>query len=245
MATWISPKVAVFVTKLANRFLTGELTTEESKAAAAQVDAAFNIRKAPQELVAWHKQRDDGRRATTLANAAIHGASKKATGRDYAMISDAVNWAATGRKTKQLRAELGIKGTPRNHMAAGQLSMVAYMEAVTAETAGEKLRELQGDVPPRLLVDEAGRLAMTTFEYTRDTGGHTMRLLARAPPTIAQVDRALQAAAPNKRQRLVLEKAEMKPVAALPAPLTVNKGIQKYFRTVPMAVPDSALDLYD
>jgi len=196
-------------------------------------------------LVAWHKQRDEGKQATVLANATIRTATgNRAAGWDYAKIHDAVNWAATGRKTKALRTELGIKGTPRDRMAMPQLSMVAYVEAMTAAKVGEKRLASGTDVRPAQAVDEAGRLAYTTYDFVRGTGGHDMPLLAQAPPTVAQLDKALLAAAPTKRQRLIIDKAAMRPAAALPAP-PAPEGIQKYFRTVPAAVPDSSLDLYD
>lgn len=244
LATWISPKVAVFVTKLATRYLAGELTTEESQAAAAAVAQAFGGGSPPAQLVEWHKQRDEGRQATARANRLIQEATgNRAGGWDYAKIHDAVNWAATGRKTKDLRAELAIRGTPRNHMAAPQLSIVAYVEAMAGEKVGEKRRALGADVAPSEAVAEAGCLAYKAHDFTRGTGGHALPLLAEAPPTLAQVGKALGAAVPTKRQRATLERAAMRTAAALPAPPA--KPISDYFRTVPAAVPERELDLYD
>ncbi|KAK9844828.1 hypothetical protein WJX74_007382 [Apatococcus lobatus] len=199
------------------------------------------------KLVDWHKQRADGKEATVRANLAIKAATGNlAAGWDYAKIHDAHNWAATGRKTKQLRAELGIRGTPRDHMAAPQLSMVAYVEAMTAEKVGRKRLAAGADIPPTSAVDEAGRLSYTAHDFTRGTGGHDVPLLAQAPPTLEQLGRALRAAEPTKRQRLTIERAAMRPAAALPAPGHA-RDIASFFckRTVPAGVPESELDLYD
>lgn len=246
LAMWISSEFAVFVVNIADRFLTGQLTTEESKQAASEVAQWFRPEHA--KLVEWHKQRQDGREAAKASCQAIREATgNKATGLDYARLHDATNWAAAGKKTKVLRKELGIKGTPRDHMAAPQLSIVAYVEALGASKVGEKRRLQQEDIPAQTAVEVVGKLAYKAHNFTKDTGGHELPLLAQKPPTMEQVAKALGAPKPSKRQQLVLEKAEMKTAEALPAPTNPQKrqGILKYFNAVPRAVPSSELDLYE
>ena len=235
----------MLVTDIADRYLTGQITTEESQAAAARVAQLFQPNEA--KLANWHKQRNDGKMHTKQSNMAVQMATgNRATGLDYAQLHDCVNWAATGRKTKQLRQELGIKGTPRDHMDACQLSMVSYVEGMGAKKVGEKRRLAEIDIPPKEAVQEMGKLAHTAHGFTKETGGHVLPLLAQRPPTMEQFRKALQAPEPTKAQQVVLQKAEMKPVAALPAP--PKKGsIMNFFKPapIPKAVPLSELDLFD
>ena len=242
LATWISPEFAVFVVNVADRFLTGQLTTEESLAAASQVAQLFKPEHA--KLAEWHRQRSEGKTATKASNMTIQVATgNKASAVNYGAIHDSVNWAAAGKKTKQLKRELGIKGTPRDHMATPQLSMIAYVEAMGAAKVGEKRKELEHDVEPQQAVQIVGKLAYTAHHFTKSTGGHALPMLADKPPTMEQLSKALGAAVPNKRQQLVLKKAEMKPALALPMP----GQITKFFKpaTVPRAVPESELDLFE
>lgn len=245
LATWISPRFEVLVTEIADRYLTGQITTEESQAAAATVAQLFNPDHV--RLADWHKQRQDSREATKVCNLAVQQATgNRASGVNYACLHDSANWAAAGYKTKELRRQLGIKGTPRDHMAAPQLSMVAYVEGLGAVKVGEKRALAQADLEPRATVEEVGRLAYEAHHFTKGTGGHALALLAHKPPTMKQVQKALEAPKPTKRQQLVLQKAEMRPAAAMPAPKT-GQDIRRFFKAaaVPRAVPASQLDLYE
>lgn len=234
----------MLVTEIADRYLTGQITTEESQAAAAKVAQLFQPNLV--RLAEWHKQRNDSRTFTKESNMIIQAATgNKATGINYALLHDAVNWAATGRKTKHLRQELGIKGTPRDHMDALQLSMVSYVEGMGAQKVGEKRRMQELPVSPDEAVKEVGKLAYTAHQFTRSTGGHDLQLLMHKPPTMEQLRKALEAPAPTKTQQAVIQKAEMKPAAALPAPPQDTRTMKDFFRPIPKAVPDSALDLYD
>ncbi|KAK9816104.1 hypothetical protein WJX74_003750, partial [Apatococcus lobatus] len=49
LATWISPRFEVLVTDIVDRYLTGQITTEESRAVAAEVERVFP-RTVPPEL---------------------------------------------------------------------------------------------------------------------------------------------------------------------------------------------------
>lgn len=236
------------MTDIADRYLTGQITTEESQAAASEVAKLFQVPEQA-KLAEWHRQRNEGRGFTKLSNLTIRAATgNKATGVNYAMMHDAVNWAATGRKTKQLRVELGIKGTPRDHMDALQLAMVSYVEGMGGQKVGEKRRLSQQDIPPKDAVEEVGKLAYAAHGFTKTTGGHSLPLLMHKPPTMQQLDKALKAAAPTKTQQRILQKAEMKPVLALPAP-PAKGTLESYFSLkpapIPAAVPNSELDLFD
>ncbi len=249
LATWISPRFEVLVTEIADRYLTGQITTEESQAAASEVAKLFQVPEQA-KLAEWHRQRNEGKGFTRESNLIIQRATgNRATGVNYASLHDAVNWAATGRKTKALRQELGIKGTPRDHMDGLQLAMVSYVEGMGAAKVGEKRRLLQQDVSPKEAVEEVGKLAYEAHSFTRSTGGHSLPLLMHKPPTMQQLDRALKAAAPSKTQQRILQKAEMKTVQALPAPAPSKNTLDAYFTRkptpIPAAVPHSALDLFD
>ncbi len=73
LAMWISPEFAVFVVNIADRFLTGQLTTEESLTAASQVAQWFRPEHA--KLLEWHKQRADGKEAAKASALAIKAAT--------------------------------------------------------------------------------------------------------------------------------------------------------------------------
>ncbi len=247
LATWISPRFEVLVTEIADRYLTGQITTEESRAAAGQVARLFEV--PDQARVAeWNRRRDESRGFTRESNETIRLATgNRATGVNYAALHDCVNWAATGKKTKQLRQELGIKGTPRDHMDALQLSIVTYVEGMGAQKVGEKRLRADADVEPKEAVEEVGRLAYKAHEFTKTTGGHGLPLLSARPPTMAQLGRALAAPVPGKTALAVLEKAAMKPaVLRLAAPKKTGP-LDRFLKParVPAAVPHSELDLYD
>ena len=247
LATWISPRFEVLVTNIADRYLTGQITTEESQAAAGQVAQLFGVPNKAR-IAEWNARRDDSREFTKESNMTIQLATgNRATGVNYSMMHDVVNWAATGRKTKQLRQELGIRGTPRDHMDALQLSIVTYVEGMGAQKVGEKRRLMETDVAPKEAVEEVGRLAYKAHEFTKTTGGHGLPLLSHKPPTMEQLGRALAAPVPGKRARMILEKAEMKPAQLrLPAP-TGRGTLHRFLKpaAVPAAVPHTELDLYD
>ncbi|KAK9826957.1 hypothetical protein WJX74_001647 [Apatococcus lobatus] len=246
LATWISPRFEVLVTDIADRYLTGQITTEESQAAAGQVAALFAV---PDQgkIAEWNRRREESKMFTRESNLTIQLATgNRATGMNYAQLHDCVNWAATGRKTKQLRRELGIRGTPRDHMDALQLSMVTYVEGMGAQKVGEKRRLAEEDVTPKEAVEEVGRLAYKAHEFTKTTGGHGLPLLGQRPPTMEQLGRALAAARPGKMARLILEKAEMKPAQLRLAAPKKTGPMDRFLKpAVPGAVPHSELDLYD
>ncbi|KAK9864846.1 hypothetical protein WJX84_001417 [Apatococcus fuscideae] len=207
----------------------------------------------PPELTEWHRQRDEGREATKRAGAAIREATgNRAGGYHYAQCHDATNWAATGHKTKALKKQLGIRGTPRDHMPAPQLSIVAYVEAMASEKVGRKRLLLGADVAPCEAVREVGVLANAAHGFTRATGGHALPMLARRPPTTERYARALEAPAPTKRQRAVLEDGGMRAAPALPPPDSRKAGLVRYLVPVPLPTPvapvpllPGELDLYD
>ena len=117
--------------------------------------------------------------------------------------------------------------------------MVAYVEGMGAQKVGENRKAQETPVLPWEAVQEVGKLAYSAHQFTKSTGGHGLQLLMHKPPTIEKLQKALDAAAPNKIQKRLLEKAEMKPALLIQAPAKKGKSIQDFFTAVPTAVPQS------
>ncbi len=126
----------------------------------------------------------------------------------------------TGKTTKQLRVDLGIKkgGTPRDRMGAAMLGMIAYQEG-TVQTA---LREAREDKGAFLKDWEAIGIAEVITEeaaqFCEKTKGFELPMLQYKPPAVKQVQKALQAKKPSLRQQRLITAAFMPTLKALPAP---------------------------
>ncbi len=210
LAQWISDDFALWVTDLVEKFLTGQVTTEQSQAAAAEVAAATQPATVPPtvppQLVQWNKQRDDGRELTKAKSDVIKEVTGGKAYGAYWRINDAINMGCTGKTTKQLRVDLGIKkgGTPRDRMGAAMLGMIAYQEG-TVQTA---LREAREDKGAFLKDWEAIGIAEVITEeaaqFCEKTKGFELPMLQYKPPAVKQVQKALQAKKPTaKQQRLI------------------------------------------
>jgi len=210
LAQWISEDFAIWVSDLVEKFLTGQVTTEQSQAAASEVAAATQPATVPPtvppQLVQWNKQRDDGRELTKAKSDVIKEVTGGKAYGAYWRINDAINMGCTGKTTKQLRVDLGIKkgGTPRDRMGAAMLGMIAYQEG-TVQTA---LREAREDKGAFLKDWEAIGIAEVITEeaaqFCEKTKGFELPMLQYKPPAVKQVQKALQAKKPTaKQQRLI------------------------------------------
>lgn len=124
-ATWVHPEIAVDiaawcsnafkiqVNRLVHRFLKGEITTEESRQAAQAtaevVDVIDDTPQVPPRLIQWNKQRDDSRELTKAKSDTLREVTDGKAHSAYWRTNDAINKGATGKTTKELRVELGIK----------------------------------------------------------------------------------------------------------------------------------------
>ncbi len=225
LAQWISDDFALWVTDLVEKFLTGQVTTEQSQAAAAEVAAAVDVVNdvpptVPPQLVQWNNQRDDGRELTKAKSDVIKEVTGGKAYGAYWRINDAINMGCTGKTTKQLRVDLGIKkgGTPRDRMGAAMLGMIAYQEG-TVQTA---LREAREDKGAFLKDWEAIGIAEVITEeaaqFCEKTKGFELPMLQYKPPAVKQVQKALQAKKPSLRQQRLITAAFMPTLKALPAP---------------------------
>jgi len=224
LAQWISPDFAVWVSDLVEKFLTGQVTTEQSQAAAAEVAAATQPATVPPtvppQLISWNKQRDDARELTKAKSDVIKEVTGGKAYGAYWRINDAINMGCTGKTTKQLRVDLGIKkgGTPRDRMGAAMLGMIAYQEG-TVQTA---LREAREDKGAFLKDWEAIGIAEVITEeaaqFCEKTKGFELPMLQYKPPAVKQVQKALQAKKPSLRQQRLITAAFMPTLKALPAP---------------------------
>jgi len=224
LARWISPLFGVWTSKLILRYARGQVTTEQSQAAAAEVAAAVevvnDVPPVPPQLVQWNKQRDDGRELTKAKSDVIKEVTGGKAYGAYWRINDAINMGCTGKTTKQLRVDLGIKkgGTPRDRMGAAMLGMIAYQEG-TVQTA---LREAREDKGAFLKDWEAIGIAEVITEeaaqFCEKTKGFELPMLQYKPPAVKQVQKALQAKKPSLRQQRLITAAFMPTLKALPAP---------------------------
>jgi len=220
LAQWISDDFSLWVTDLVERFVTGQVTTEQSQAAAAEVAAATVPPTVPPQLISWNKQRDDGRELTKAKSDVIKEVTGGKAYGAYWRINDAINMGCTGKTTKQLRVDLGIKkgGTPRDRMGAAMLGMIAYQEG-TVQTA---LREAREDKGAFLKDWEAIGIAEVITEeaaqFCEKTKGFELPMLQYKPPAVKQVQKALQAKKPSLRQQRLITAAFMPTLKALPAP---------------------------
>jgi hypothetical protein len=224
VAAWCSPVFKIQVNRLVTRYLSGQIKAAESQAAAAEVAAAVEVANdvppVPPQLVQWNKQRDDGRELTKAKSDVIKEVTGGKAYGAYWRINDAINMGCTGKTTKQLRVDLGIKkgGTPRDRMGAAMLGMIAYQEG-TVQTA---LREAREDKGAFLKDWEAIGIAEVITEeaalFCEKTKGFELPMLQYKPPAVKQVQKALQAKKPSLRQQRLITAAFMPTLKALPAP---------------------------
>ena len=238
LAQWISPDFAVWVTDLVERYVTGQVTTEQSRAAAQEISEAVEpARDSPQipaQLIQWNRQRDDSRELTKTKSDTLKEVTGGKAYSAYWRNNDAINKAATGKTTKELRVQLGIKkGTPRDRMGAPMLGMIAYQEGMVDKV----LREAKEDKGDFLKDWEAIGVAETVTDeaeaFCKKTKGFELPMLQYKPPQVKQVQKALQAKKPTMRQQRLITAAMMPVLKALPAP------------PVPVTTPADLGDLYD
>ena len=237
-AQWVSEDFGIWVGDLVERFLTGQVTTEQSKAAAQEIsDAVEPAQELPQvsaQLIQWNRQRDDSRELTKTKSDTLKEVTGGKAYSAYWRNNDAINKAATGKTTKELRVQLGIKkGTPRDRMGAPMLGMIAYQEGMVDKV----LREAKEDKGDFLKDWEAIGVAETVTDeaeaFCKKTKGFELPMLQYKPPQIKQVQKALQAKKPTTRQQRLITAAMMPVLKALPAP------------PAPVTTPVDLGDLYD
>ena len=224
LAQWISPDFAVWVSELVEKFITGQITTEQSQAAAAEVAAATTtakgaIQRFPQ-LIQWARQRGDGKELTKAKSETLKTVTNGQANSAYWRVNDAINKGATGKTSKELRVELQIKkgGTPRDRMGAAMLGMIAYQEG-TVQTALLEAKATKGDyLKDWEAIGIAEVITEEALDFCKKTGGVNLPMLQHKPPEIKQVQKALQAKKPTQRQQRLITAAMMPLTKALPAP---------------------------
>ena len=227
LARWISPRFGVWMSGLVLRYARGQVTTEESARAAAEVargsvavvdDKAVGA--AFPGLLEWHAKRGEGRRETKNKNAVLQQATgNKAAGGHFGEMNDAINLGATGRRTQQLRVQAGwtakCKRTPRNRMQHANLCLIAYQEMVPE--AMLQAREREGrELTVREAVDVGLQISDRVKACCEGTGGDRLPLLQHTPPTVERVKEVLALPALKPRQQNVLQWASLKTMPALP-----------------------------
>ena len=228
LAQWISPDFAIWVTDLVEKFLTGQVTTEQSQAAAAEIAAASRPQTARQvspQLIQWNRQRDDSRQLTKAKSDTLKEVTGGKAHSAYWRSNDAINKAATGKTTKELRVQLGIKkGTPRDRMGAPMLGMITYQEGMVdkalreaKEDKGDFLKDWEAIGVTETVTDEAEA-------FCKKTGGFELPMLQYKPPQVKQVQKALQAKQPTMRQQRLITAAMMPILKSLPAPPPIDTG---------------------
>ena len=239
LAQWISPDFAVWVTDLVERYVTGQVTTEESAKTAAEVVRATvpvvddkTVEAAFPGLLKWHAKRGEGRRETKNKNVVLQKVTgNRASGGHFGEMNDAINLGATGRRTHQLRVQAGwtakCKKTPRDRMQHANLCLIAYQEEMVPE-AMEQAYEHEGR---ELTVREAMEAGLQVSDRVKacceETGGDRLPLLQHAPPTLQRVKQVLALPAPKPKQQNILEWASLKTMPALPPvprPSVVDHG---------------------
>lgn len=227
LARWISPEFAVFVSGLVLRYAKGELTTEESRAAAKEVAAAAapveepaRATAPPAALLQWWGKRDEGREANKDTGAHLKALTANAAkGWHFATLNENINYAATGRTTKQLRVEAKIKKTPRDRMQTPNLCLVAYQELMIQEKWRKEVESRQAaGLSPQEALRVAQEVSEDVLTCCKSTKGTQLPLLEFQPPKISQVERALKAKTLTQHWEKVLKRAAMPVLKTLPAP---------------------------
>ena len=243
VAGWCSLKLKIQINRLVSRYLRGELTTDESRAAAEEAAKVVHVvdEAPPAALVQWWSKRDEGREANKDTGADLKALTGNvAKGWHYSQLNEGINHAATGRTTKQLRAEAKIKKTPRDRMQKANLCLVAYQEAMIQAKWREEVETRQvAKLSPGEALRLAGEVSKEVLACCKSTKGDKLPLLEFQPPKIAQVQKALGSKKPGKRQEKILDRAKMSVLKALPAPP------RKPIMHVAPVVPFEKDDLYD
>lgn len=211
LARWISPSFGVFISGLVLRYARGELTTEESKAAAAEVSEALEIKPSHAGVdfaIQWNDERGKAKEMTKAASSAIQacGDGKRKIGANvHISYNDGLNTAVTGRKTSELRRELGLKKscTPRDRMQPEQLAMIQFQAGMIRRKLEEATRKrgVQSDAD---ILSSMSDLQRKVYGLCSETGAHTLQLLDHKPPKPEALMKALEADRPNKRQQQLL-----------------------------------------
>lgn len=228
LARWISPRFGVWMSGLVLCYARGQITTEQSRGAAADVARATvpvvddkTVEAAFPGLLKWHAKRGEGRRETKNKNAVLQKVTgNKASGSHFGEMNDAINLGATGKRTQQLRVQAGwtakCKKTPRDRMQHANLCLIAYQEEMVPE-AMEQAFEREGR---ELTVREAMEVGLQVSDRVKacceETGGDRLPLLQHAPPTVERVKEVLALPALKPKQQNILQWASLKTMPALP-----------------------------
>ncbi len=206
VAGWCSVKFKLKVNRLVTRYFKGELTTEESKAAAELLPAAVQPTQDALCVADWECKRDVAKELTKAKSKTIHIVTGgQARGDIYGSVNSALTKSVAGKAPKALQAMHSFKDTPRNHMPESMLGLLAYGERAVDTDLLSKHKELGRFLTGSEVSEIAWRVTDKIYDMCKSTGGFAVPLLKACPAPAGQKRKATKCMLlqPSKQQKLI------------------------------------------
>ena len=205
VANWCSVRFRLKVNRLVTRYYRGELTSEESRAAAELLPQVVQPVQRAVDVVEWKGKREVAKQLTKAKSSKIHQVTGgKAKGFTYGNVNQALTKSVVGKTPAELKTEHKWKkgDNARNYMPVGMLSLLNWGE----DRVDHELEKAYAEAG-RFLTDAevqgvAMRVTDNMFELCSSTGGFDVPLLKETP--VAQKRKvAGNLLAPAKQQKLI------------------------------------------
>ena len=190
--------------RLVSRYFRGELSTEESKAAAELLPQAVQLVQGTLDVVEWKGKREVAKQLTKAKSSKIHQVTGGKAKGAYWVVNQALTKSVAGKTPGELKAEhKGNKGdTPRNYMPVGMLSLLNWGD----DRVDHELEKAYAEAGRFLTDTEVQTVAMRVtdkmFELCSNTGGFDVPLLKETPAT-QKCKATGNLLAPAKQQKLI------------------------------------------
>ena len=188
------------------RYFKGELTTEESKAAAAMLPQV--VQSIQDQSIAvtadWQGKREVGKQLTKAKSHTIHMVTGGQARGVYGKVNAALTKSVAGKAPEVLKAVHGFKDTHRNYMPESMLGLLSYGE----QAVDMQLISKQKDVGRFLTEAEVAKIAWQVtdkiYDMCKNTGGFAITLLTACPaPTQKRKAIGRLPSKTSKQQKLI------------------------------------------
>ena len=177
VAGWCSVKFKFKVNRLVSHYFRGELTTEESRAAAELLPQVVRPVQQALDVAEWSGKREVAKQLTKAKSSKIHQVTGGKAKGAYWVVTQALTKSVAGKTPGELKAEHNMKkqDTPRNYMPVGMLSLLNWGEDRVDHELEKAYKEAGRFLTDAEVQVVAMRVTDKVFELCSNTGGLTCR----------------------------------------------------------------------
>ena len=195
VAGWCSVKFKLKVNRLVARYLKGELTTEESKEAAAHLPEVVQPVQDAVAVAEWQGKREVVKHLTKKKCDKISEVTGGKAKLEYPKVNAALVKSVAGQIPTALQKAHGFADTPRNYMPQAMLGLLSYGEHQVHAELDKAYKKFGRFLSEAEVTTIAYQVTDLVYDMCKNTGGFDTPLLTSCPA------QAL-APAPKKRKAL-------------------------------------------